>query len=59
MVLRQMEDMSIRDTAAALGISEGAVKRYTADGTKRLDTLLGTATDHHETADIRLTGGAL
>ncbi|WP_426593844.1 RNA polymerase sigma factor [Cellulomonas sp. McL0617] len=58
-VLRQMEDMSIRDTAAALGLSEGAVKRYTADGTRRLDALLGTTTDHHEMADVRLTGGAL
>ncbi|WP_426593848.1 RNA polymerase sigma factor [Cellulomonas sp. McL0617] len=58
-VLRQLEDLSVRDTAAALGLSEGAVKRYTADGTKRLDALLGTATDHHETADVRLTGGAL
>ncbi|WP_456786111.1 RNA polymerase sigma factor [Cellulomonas sp. P5_C5] len=58
-VLRQVEDMSIRDTAAALGLTEGAVKRYTADATKRLDAALGTTSDHRETTDVRLTGGAV
>jgi RNA polymerase sigma factor (sigma-70 family) len=58
-VLRQAEDLSIREVAATLGLSEGAVKRYTADGTRRLDALLGTATDHHETTEVQLTGGAL
>ena len=57
-VLRQVEDLSIRDTAAALGLTEGAVKRYTADGTAKLDAALGTTSDHRETADVRLTGGA-
>lgn len=42
-VLRFMEDLSIRETAHALGLSEGAVKRYTADGIARLNALLGTA----------------
>ncbi|WP_028051090.1 RNA polymerase sigma factor [Cellulomonas sp. URHD0024] len=54
-VLRQVEDMSIRDTAAALGLSEGAVKRYTTDGTRRLDAALGTTTKNLESVDVRLT----
>ena len=60
-VLRQVEDMSIRETATALGLSEGAVKRYTADGTARLDAALGTTTTDKESAPVRLldgTGGA-
>ena len=56
-VLRQVEDMSVRETAAALGLSEGAVKRYTADGTARLDAALGTTTTDRESADVRLLGG--
>jgi len=43
-VLRQMDDMSVHDTAVTLGLSEGAVKRYTADGIARLGALLGTTT---------------
>ncbi|WP_456845191.1 RNA polymerase sigma factor [Cellulomonas sp. P5_C6] len=53
-VLRQVEDLSVRDTAAALGLSEGAVKRYTSDGTAKLDAALGTTTTHQERADVRL-----
>ena len=53
-VLRQVEDLSVRDTAAALGLSEGAVKRYTSDGTAKLDAALGTTTTHHESTDVRL-----
>jgi len=56
-VLRQVEDLSIRETAAALGLSEGAVKRYTADGTARLDAALGTTTTEKETAQVRLLDG--
>jgi len=41
-VLRYIEDLSIRETAHALGLSEGAVKRYTADGLKALNQQLGT-----------------
>jgi len=40
-VLRHLEDLSVRDTAALLRISEGAVKRYTADGVARLGASLG------------------
>jgi RNA polymerase sigma factor (sigma-70 family) len=53
-VLRQLEDLSVRETAAALGLSEGAVKRYTADGTARLDVALGTTTTDLETTAVRL-----
>ena len=56
-VLRQVEDLSIRETAATLGLSEGAVKRYTADGTARLDAALGTTTTDRETAPVRLLDG--
>lgn len=43
-VLRMMEDLSVVDTASALGLSEGAVKRYTSDGIGRLNLALGTTT---------------
>lgn len=42
-VLRHMEDLSTRETASALRISEGAVKRYLSDGVARLSTALGPA----------------
>lgn len=41
-VLRHLEDLSVREAAAALRLSEGAVKRYVADGLRRLNTTLGT-----------------
>lgn len=41
-VLRHLEDLSVADTAATLGLSAGAVKRYTADGVARLNAALGT-----------------
>jgi RNA polymerase sigma factor (sigma-70 family) len=40
-VLRHLDDQSVRDTAAALGLSAGAVKRYTADGVAALAAALG------------------
>jgi RNA polymerase sigma-70 factor (sigma-E family) len=41
-VLRHLEDMSVRETAAVLGLSEGAVKRYVSDGVAALNIALGT-----------------
>ncbi|MCC2333890.1 RNA polymerase sigma factor [Cellulomonas wangsupingiae] len=41
-VLRHLDDVSVRDTARLLGISEGAVKRHVSDGVATLDALLGT-----------------
>lgn len=42
-VLRFLDDLSIADTAAALGLSEGAVKRYVSDGLAALNKALGTS----------------
>jgi RNA polymerase sigma factor (sigma-70 family) len=51
-VLRQMEDLSIAQTAATLGLSEGSVKRYTSDGLARLATLLAAAPAATERATV-------
>lgn len=40
-VLRYYEDLSVAETAEQLGISDGAVKRYTSDGIHALQKLLG------------------
>lgn len=39
-VLRHMEDLSTKETAYALGLSEGSVKRYLADGVAALTAAL-------------------
>ena len=54
-VLRQLDDLSIADTAAALDLSEGAVKRYTSDGLARLAAALGTHPHDDETVPVRPT----
>jgi RNA polymerase sigma factor (sigma-70 family) len=41
-VLRYLDDVPVQETAELLGVSDGAVKRYTADGIRALNTLLGT-----------------
>lgn len=55
-VLRLVDDLSVRETASALGLSEGAVKRYTSDGVRRLDEALGTRTTTHEVVPVRPVG---
>jgi len=58
-VLRFLEDLSTRDTAAALGLSEGAVKRYVADGVRALAGELGVADvpDYTEHVPVGEGGG--
>lgn len=48
-MLRHLDGLSVAETAHALGIAEGSVKRYVADGIGKLNVLLGTqevAEDH-------------
>lgn len=40
-VLRHLEDLGVAETADLLGISTGAVKRYTSDGIERLEARVG------------------
>lgn len=40
-VLRHLEDLSVRETAHTLGLSEGAVKRYVSDGLAAMNAYLG------------------
>lgn len=42
-VLRYLDDLTVRDVAAELGLSEGAVKRYLSDATRTLRNALGDA----------------
>ncbi|MCR6711725.1 MAG: sigma-70 family RNA polymerase sigma factor [Demequina sp.] len=59
-VLRYIEDLSIRETANILGLSEGTVKRYVADGLASLNSRLGTTTpeDRDLAAVTSKEGGA-
>ena len=59
-VLRYIEDLSIRETAHVLGLSEGTVKRYVADGLTALNARLGTTTpDEGDLARVTtMEGGA-
>ncbi|MGY4643661.1 sigma-70 family RNA polymerase sigma factor [Cellulomonas sp. URHB0016] len=52
-VLRQLDDLSVAETAAQLGLSEGAVKRYTADGIARLNAVLGSTASTAERMNVQ------
>ncbi|MEN0130523.1 MAG: sigma-70 family RNA polymerase sigma factor [Brevundimonas sp.] len=56
-VLRHVEQMSVVETAHHLGLSEGAVKRYTFDGLRTLNSALGTRVAAEQTA-VRLVTGS-
>jgi len=57
--LRYLDELSVRETADALSLSEGAVKRYVSDGIRALNALLGTSDSAEErpTAPVKPTGG--
>ena len=44
-VLRHFDDLTIRDIASRLDLSEGAVKRYLSDARRRLAPMLGAPDD--------------
>ena len=44
-VLRYFDDLPVAEVAASLQLSEGAVKRYLADGTRKLRSTLDVGTD--------------
>jgi len=54
-VLRHLDDLSVRETAAVLGLSEGAVKRYVSDGVRALSALLDVHVAPDDTAPVLLT----
>jgi RNA polymerase sigma factor (sigma-70 family) len=56
-VLRHVEGLSVAECATYLGLSEGAVKRYTYDGLRTLNALLGTG-DPSAEAPVRLVPAA-
>ena len=47
-MLRYLDHLSTREVAHTLNISEGSVKRYTAEGVARLAPLLGTPAEDHD-----------
>jgi RNA polymerase sigma factor (sigma-70 family) len=55
-VLRHVEELSVAETAAHLGLSPGAVKRYTFDGVRKLNAALGTGASDDD-VPVRLVPG--
>lgn len=56
-VLRHLEDVSVRDTARLLRLSEGAVKRYTSDGVAALTAALAVGPPSAEWTAVLDGGG--
>ena len=55
--LRYLADQSLAQTADALHLSQGTVKRYVHDGATALAIALGTEADEDETVDVVSQGG--
>ncbi|MFC8190761.1 RNA polymerase sigma factor [Cellulomonas sp. NPDC057328] len=56
-LLRHLDDLSVKETAQLLGLSEGAVKRYVSDGVATLNARLGTtAARAADAAPVHLVG---
>jgi len=53
--LRHLGDFSVAETAEALGLSDGAVKRYTHDGTRALATALRVGPEANDLMQITVT----
>lgn len=54
-VLQYFEDLPVKEIAARLDLSEGAVKRYLSDARRRLEPLLGERAER-ETTDVITRG---
>ncbi len=57
-VLRYVEQLTTAETAHQLGLSEGSVKRYASDGSKKLSGLLGVDALPPEWSGVATAGGA-
>jgi RNA polymerase sigma-70 factor (ECF subfamily) len=55
-VLRFYDDLTVAGIADRLGLSDGTVKRYLSDGTKRLGALMGEVHPVVETVEVRTAG---
>ncbi len=55
--LRYLADQSLAQTADAMGLSLGTVKRYVHDGVAALSEALGVQADHGDMVDVVATGG--
>jgi len=57
--LRYLDGLTTRETADALGLSEGAVKRYLSDGIKALNALLGTDDTADDPSNVMVRKGGV
>ncbi len=55
--LRYLADQSLAQTADALNLSQGTVKRYVHEGVAALASALGTSADPGDTVDVVARGG--